>query len=234
MKKFKPIEIARELNISTSALRHYEAWGLVPAPDRAENGYRLYTSVHLAYFKCIRIMFFGFGTSITSSVLKHIQKGHVDEAFWILNQEQANLHKEREAANQTLALVENLQLPVMENKKKKKNLTIGEAAEFTGVTTSAIRHWEKEGLLHPKRNPENGYRLFSGLDLRKILLIRSLHHSVYFLKNMKEIIDAMDHQNLAQVKKVTREAVQTIDSINRQQFLGIHSLVELCQELELI
>ncbi|MED1562320.1 hypothetical protein P4U44_10485 [Alkalihalobacillus alcalophilus] len=51
---------------------------------------------------------------------------------------------------------------------------------------------------------------------------------------MKEIIDAMDHQNLEQVKKVTREAVQTIDSIDRQQFLGIHSLVELCQELELI
>lgn len=28
MKHYRPIDIARELNISTSALRHYESWGL--------------------------------------------------------------------------------------------------------------------------------------------------------------------------------------------------------------
>ncbi len=34
------IEIAKKMNISTSALGHYESWGLIPKVVRAENGYR--------------------------------------------------------------------------------------------------------------------------------------------------------------------------------------------------
>lgn len=60
MHYLKPKDIAKELQISTSALRHYESWGVVPSPERSENGYRLYTQTHLAYFRCLRAMF-GFG-----------------------------------------------------------------------------------------------------------------------------------------------------------------------------
>ncbi|MBW7460074.1 MerR family DNA-binding transcriptional regulator, partial [Paenibacillus sepulcri] len=78
MRYYKPHEIARELHISTSALRHYESWGVVPIPERAANGYRLYTVVHLAYFRCLRTMFAGFGVAVTCDVLRHIQKSDMD------------------------------------------------------------------------------------------------------------------------------------------------------------
>ena len=32
------IEIAKKLNISTSALRHYESWGLVPKVEGSKDG----------------------------------------------------------------------------------------------------------------------------------------------------------------------------------------------------
>jgi len=57
----RPIDIARKLNISTSALRHYEDWGIIPPVERGANGYRVYTEVHVAYFECIRAMNAGFG-----------------------------------------------------------------------------------------------------------------------------------------------------------------------------
>lgn len=234
MRYYKPSEIAKELRISTSALRHYEAWGVVPAPARAANGYRLYTIEHLAYFRCLRAMFPGFGVAVTCKVLRHIQAANVDAAFWIVNKEQANLQQEKVAADHTLELLHHLELPPIANKKLKEYMTIGETAEFTGVTTSAIRHWEKEGLLTPVRDPENGYRLFTPTHIRKILLIRTLRSTVYFLKSMKDIVQALDNHSIEQVKKVTENALLIIHERNRQQFQGVHRLVELCNVLGLM
>lgn len=233
MRYYKPIEIARELHISTSALRHYESWGVVPAPDRAPNGYRLYTKVHLAYFRCLRAMFPAFGVGLTCQVLRLVQNGDVDTAFWLVNKEQANVHHEKTIADQTLELLQNPELPLAANKKLKTHMSIGEVAAFTGVQDSAIRHWEKEGLISPERDPENGYRIFTPIHVRQILLIRTLRRTVYFLENMKEIVHAVEHHSIEQAKKVTENALVSIHQRNRQQFYGVHQLVELCQELGL-
>ncbi|WP_199615128.1 TioE family transcriptional regulator [Paenibacillus alkalitolerans] len=234
MRYYKPIEIARELNISTSALRHYESWGVVPAPARGANGYRLYTKVHLAYFRCLRAMFPGFGVGLTCEVLRNIQNADIDAAFWLVNKEQADLQHEKAAADQTLELLQNFDQPHVANKKLKNRMTIGEVAEFAGVATSAIRHWEKEGLITPERDPENGYRLFTPTHVRKILLIRTLRSTVYFLKIMKEIVQAVENQSIEQAKKAAEKAVHSINERNRQQFRGVHRLVELCKVLELM
>ncbi|MFS0916454.1 MerR family transcriptional regulator [Brevibacillus sp. 179-C 1.1 NHS] len=234
MPYYKPIEIARELHISTSALRHYESWGVVPAPARADNGYRLYTEVHLAYFRCLRAMFPGFGVALTCEVLRFIQHADVDAAFWLVNKEQANLQQEKVAADQTLELLENLELPLLPSKKWRSRMTIGEVAAYTGVSTSAIRHWEKEGLLVLPRDPENGYRQFTPMDIRKILLIRTLRNTVYFLTNMKEIVQAVENQSIEQAKKVTADAIKGIHDRNRQQMYGVRRLVELCEVLKLV
>lgn len=125
MRYFKPIEIARELGISTSALRHYESWGVVPAPERAENGYRLYTKLHLAYFRCLRAMFPAFGVGLTCMVLRHIQNGDMDAAFWLVNKAQADLQEEKAAADQTLAVLRDPELPIIPGHKLKQLMTIG-------------------------------------------------------------------------------------------------------------
>ncbi|MFN2746341.1 MULTISPECIES: TioE family transcriptional regulator [Bacillus] len=233
MRYYKPIEIARELNISTSALRHYESWGVVPKPARDVNGYRLYTKVHFAYFRCLRTMFAGFGVGVTCEVLRSIQNAEMDKAFWLVNKEQANLQQEKNSADQTLALIENLELPTDETNIKQM-MTIGEAADFTKVNASAIRHWEKEGLLTPKRDPENGYRLFTPLHIRKILLISTLRKTVYFLKHMEEFVEAIENQSLEQVKKVLEKALSSINKRNREQLRGVHQLIELCNVLDLM
>lgn len=234
MRYYKPIEIARELYISTSALRHYESWGIVPAPERSDKGYRLYTKLHLAYFRCLRAMFAGFGTSVTCDVLRNIQKSALDEAFWLVNQQQANLHLDKRIAEQTLELLQHPDLPQLANKKLKSRMTIGEAAAIAEVQPSAIRHWEKEGLIVPERDPENGYRLFTPTHIRQILLIRTLRKTVYVLENMKEIVQSIEQHNLEKAKQITLEALSSIHDRSRRQFYGVHQLVELCIEAGLI
>ncbi|MBH5317628.1 TioE family transcriptional regulator [Paenibacillus sp. GSMTC-2017] len=234
MRLYKPIEIARELGISTSALRHYESWGVVPAPERASNGYRLYTEVHAAYFRCLRKMASGYGIAITCEVLRHIQNADMDAAFWLVKEQQAQLQQEKSITDQTLSLLQQPSLQLTVNKKSKNQMSIGEVATFTGVQTSAIRHWEKEGLLTPNRDPENGYRVFTPTHVRQILLIRTLRRTVYFLDNMKEIVHAVEHQDLEKAKEVTEQALVSIHERNREQFYGAHQLVELCKTVGLV
>lgn len=48
-------------------------------------------------------------------------------------------------------------------------LTVGEAANFLGVSSSTLRNWDKAGKLVPYRHPINGYRLYRKSDLETLL-----------------------------------------------------------------
>ena len=45
---------------------------------------------------------------------------------------------------------------------------INEVAKMLGVSTSAIRFYEKKGLFSALKNEENGYRTFDDHDVYKI------------------------------------------------------------------
>jgi excisionase family DNA binding protein len=55
-----------------------------------------------------------------------------------------------------------------ENLKLDEYLTIGEAAEYLGVSPSTLRNWDRSGKLKAARHPINGYRLYSLESLRSI------------------------------------------------------------------
>ncbi len=231
---YKPIDIAKKLHISTSALRHYESWGIIPAPKRAKNGYRLYEEKHLAYFRCIRVMNSGFGMNLTSNVMKHVQQGEVDEAFWLVNEAQAALNHEKTLADKTMTLLQNPMLNQIDERRVKDEMTIGEVSKLTDVAASAIRHWEREGLIRPNRNKDNGYRTFNSTHVRQILLIRTLRSTVFYLENMKEVIGAIEHQSVGKAKQVMQDSLSSIHWLNREQFHGVHELYNLCTILNLL
>ena len=56
-------------------------------------------------------------------------------------------------------------------------MKIYQVEELVGITKKNIRFYEEQGLLNPKRNPENDYREYSLEDVRvleKIKLLRKL------------------------------------------------------------
>lgn len=62
------------------------------------------------------------------------------------------------------------------------------------------------------------------------MLIRTLRTTVYYLDKMKELVQALEQNSVEKLKEVTVEAMVKIDRRNRQQFNGVHKLVELCVE----
>lgn len=67
-------------------------------------------------------------------------------------------------------------------------MTIKDVEELTGVTRQNIRFYEREGLIMPRRNPENQYREYSMEDVRvlnQIRLYRKLDVSIEDIRKLK-------------------------------------------------
>src|SRR3954462_8360237 len=47
--------------------------------------------------------------------------------------------------------------------------TVGEAANFLGVSPATLRNWDRSGKLKPRRHPQNGYRIYLHQDLQAVL-----------------------------------------------------------------
>lgn len=65
----------------------------------------------------------------------------------------------------------------MEEKRRESTVKINQVEQLVGITKGNIRFYEKEGLLTPDRNSENGYRDYDEADvawLKKIKLLRML------------------------------------------------------------
>src|SRR5262249_35903045 len=61
---------------------------------------------------------------------------------------------------------------VQEEPSSKELLRAGELARLTGVSADTLRHYERKGLLKPRRAP-NGYREYSPHAIERVRLIRS-------------------------------------------------------------
>src|SRR6266404_5381549 len=49
---------------------------------------------------------------------------------------------------------------------------VGELAKAAGVSTDTLRHYERKGLLTPRRSP-NGYRAYPAQALDRVRLVRT-------------------------------------------------------------
>lgn len=236
--KIRPIDIARKLNISTSTLRHYEDWGMIPPVQRSAAGYRIYTEEHIAYFECIRAMSDGFGIWLTAKITKIIQAKDVNSAFWLVNEAQSSLHKEKLIAEKTMKSLIQQSTSCSSSKKNRDYLTINEISKETGIPVTTIRHWEKVGLLLIPRDSSNKYRLFNKNHIRQILVIHALKTSVYSstysLEGIKEIIQALDYNDIEKASKIAKDFQEHLNQINSHQMHGVHCLYELCKKIGLV
>jgi hypothetical protein len=72
-------------------------------------------------------------------------------------------------ALQCLARLDNLPAVAQRRRKLSDFMTVGQAAEFLGVSATTLRNWDHRGVLKPSRHPVNGYRLYLRGDLERLL-----------------------------------------------------------------
>lgn len=70
-----------------------------------------------------------------------------------------------------------------------ENMSINQVEKLTGVSKRNIRFYEKEGLLLPKRNEENGYRVYDENDIWRIKVIKMLRMLDMPLEEIKCVLE---------------------------------------------
>jgi MerR family Zn(II)-responsive transcriptional regulator of zntA len=72
-------------------------------------------------------------------------------------------------------------------------LHVTELARKADVTPTTVRYYARVGLLHPQRDEGNGYRCFSGADLKRINFVRQAQALGLTIGETKSILDTVDH-----------------------------------------
>lgn len=69
----------------------------------------------------------------------------------------------------------------------KRGFSIGQIAERTGLSLSAIRFYEDQGLVHPGRN-RGGQRAFERADIRRLSFIMIAQELGFSLAQIKQVL----------------------------------------------
>lgn len=92
-------------------------------------------------------------------------------------------------------------------------MKINEVEQSVGISKKNIRFYEQQGLLHPKRNSENGYREYDETDvecLKKIKLLRKLSLPIEEIRRIQSgdllLADALQRQLIALEREQTNLA----------------------------
>lgn len=83
---------------------------------------------------------------------------------------------------------------------------VHEVAELTGVTVKALHHYDRLGLLTPRRT-DAGYRLYTRRDLERLRQIVALRGIGLPLKQIKNLLDA-DPSSLPDLLRIQRLALE--------------------------
>jgi len=83
----------------------------------------------------------------------------------------------------------------------RENMNINQVEKITGVSKRNIRFYEKEGLLLPKRNSENGYRVYDEADIWRIKVIKMLRMLDMPLEEIKKVLEEEQMLSVAVVNQ---------------------------------
>ncbi len=98
--------------------------------------------------------------------------------------------------------------------------TISEVAARMGVAPSAIRYYDKEGLI-PNIKRKNGQRVFEDIDLRLLSLLNCLKNTGMPIKRIKEYVDMTQKgdDTLEERYKIIQDQRQfVLDQIEQLQY----------------
>jgi DNA-binding transcriptional MerR regulator len=228
-KTFTPKQMAKRLHVSTTTLRRYENLDLVPDVPRTTSNRRYYTPLHVQAFLALRSLLKGFDLPIVYDVMNLLKKGHVEQALWKINLQQYNIQVEKQRVEEVMSLIHQTDFSMYKNIPVTDEMKIGEVAVIAGVNPSAIRHWELEGLIRAKRNPENGYRVFTSRELKKIIVLSSLRKTVFFIDSMKQLLEALETHDLTTIERSFKVALQKLNEQLEKQMNGISEMVRYIQ-----
>lgn len=194
--------LAREAGISVQQVRNYERAGLLPPVARSATGYREFDESHRQALTCARVLVRAYGWGDATAILAAVHRDDLQTAVARVDRAHAALDRERERIQQALHAFEvvvthpldadpRMSAALDQMARQGNYLRIGQLAELLGVRTSALRFWERSGLIRPTRDRATGYRVFDLAAARDAHLICLLREGNFSMTIIRAALDEM-------------------------------------------
>ncbi|MEA4889988.1 MAG: MerR family transcriptional regulator [Clostridiaceae bacterium] len=203
MKTYKTAEIARRIGIHPNTVRLYEELGFISRPERRPNGYRVFTDLHVEQFQfartALKIEVLQNGLrKMAVDMIKISAAGDFDRAASLTEDYLQQLKNEQANAEEALFIARQL-LSGGVPEPGLRFYTRKEAADLLHITPDALRNWEMNGLLAVRRK-QNGYRIYTGEDIRLLKIIRALRCANYSLTAILRMLSALSRDPQADIR----------------------------------
>ena len=216
MKIYRTAEVAKIIGIHPNTVRLYEKLDLIPKPERQENGYRIFTDFHIEQFKLARIAFQievlqnGLRKQIIE-MIKVSAAGNFEKAVDLTRTYLWQVRLEQKNAEEAIEIVKQL----LNHKPQENDIAYKrkEVSELLNISMDALRNWEMNGLLSIKRK-ENGYRIYTEEDIKRLKIIRSLRCANYSLESILRMLNELSYNPNANIKEVLNTPKKDEDIIS--------------------
>ena len=216
METYRTTEVATAIGIHPNTVRLYEKLGLIPKPERQTNGYRIFTEFHIQQFILARTAFqievlqSGLRKKIVS-VVKLSANKKFEQAIALTQEYLDGLLTERHNAEDAIQIVQDIlsgETEVHRFSMKRK-----EVSEYLDISMDTLRNWEMNGLLIVKRK-ENGYRVYTDEDIKRLKIIRSLRCAKYSLEAILRMLRQLSKNPDVDIKAALNTPQQSEDIIS--------------------
>ena len=204
LKIYRTAEVAAIVGIHPNTVRLYEEWGMISKPERQENGYRVFTDLHILQIKLARTAFQieilqnGLRKKIIEMV-KTSATGDFDRAILITGEYLERLQQERCNAEEAIRIVHSILYESEDTNMlcmKRK-----EVSEYLNISMDTLRNWEMNGLIQIKRK-QNGYRVYTNEDIKRLKIIRSLRCANYSLEAILHMLQQLSENPSTDIRAV--------------------------------
>lgn len=193
---FTTAQLGSRVGYSTQQVRDLERLRVIPPAERGANGYRRYQERHLTALRAYRAMVAAIGPVPARRLMPDLLDGTVEHAAERIDDLHAALAAERARVKEALR---GLDVAVAESADMFGDddaMTIGELAQALDVRTSALRHWEREGLLHPLREAASATRSYGSRAVTEARIVAALRAGGYGIPPIIRILEQLRGQTL--------------------------------------
>ena len=240
MNTYRTSEIAKIIGIHPNTVRLYEKLELIPKPERLPNGYRVFTDFHVEQFRLSRLAFQievlqnGLRKKIVL-MIKTAAAKDFDTALSLTQEYIRQIRQERANAEEAISIVK--QLLSGPTGKSTKFLKRKEASDYLDISIDTLRNWEMNGLLTVKRK-QNGYRVYTDEDIKRLKIIRSLRCANYSLEAILRMLQQISENPDADIRealntpKADAEIITVCDKLIASLYAAEDNAVEIIDRLK--
>ncbi|WZH38191.1 MAG: MerR family transcriptional regulator [Microbacterium enclense] len=188
--------VARMVGYSTQQVRDLERLGVLPVAERAANGYRHYHERHLLALRAYRALAAAIGPVPARQMMPTLLHDTVETAAERIDDLHALLARSRDRIREARRGLDAVLADTTDVFDDRDSLTISELAEALGVRSSALRHWEHEGLVTPDRINQTKSRRYNARAIAEARIVAALRSGGYRIPPISRVLEQLREHRL--------------------------------------